>query len=71
MPKLTKRVVDAIAELCDQYLEHHALPHKKPSSIAGDRQIIRNYILPALGRRKVADVTRSDVQKLHLCEDAG
>jgi hypothetical protein len=41
------------------------LPRKKASSGIDDNQKARDYILPRLGRRKVAEVTRADVHDLH------
>ncbi|MGD0950387.1 MAG: tyrosine-type recombinase/integrase [Candidatus Binatia bacterium] len=59
------RQAETIADLCDRYIEHHALVRKKPGSVRNDRQMLRDYILPALGGRKVADIGRADVVKLH------
>jgi hypothetical protein len=41
------------------------LPRKKASSSVNDNQKANDYILPRLGRIKVADVTRIDVNDLH------
>jgi integrase len=38
---------------------------KKPRSVAGDRRMLRDLILPKLGKRKVEDVTRSEISRLH------
>jgi integrase len=54
-----------IAELCVRYLSEHADTRKKSRSVAGDRRMIDRFILLALGNRKVADVTRADIGKLH------
>jgi integrase len=59
------RKAETVGELCERYLEHHARVHKKPSSIRGDEVMLKTRILPALGKRKVGDVTRADVQRLH------
>ena len=54
-----------VSALADRYLTEHAEPHKRASSTAHDRRMINRNILPAMRRRKVAEVTRADVLKLH------
>ena len=51
-------------ELAELYLERHARPHKKPSSVREDTRILNTYLLPAWGRRKFESITRSDVIRL-------
>lgn len=57
----------AMSDLADQYLEHHAKPKKRTKSVKNDVSMLEATILPALGSRKVVDVTHRDVQKLHNC----
>ena len=59
------RQAETVAELCDRYLKHHAEVRKKSTSLRNDRANIRDYIEKSLGGRKVADITRADVVKLH------
>jgi integrase len=59
------RQAPTVAELCDRYLDEHARPHKKPSSVEEDRRNIEKHVKPMLGSRKVASVTVADVQRLH------
>lgn len=54
-----------VADLAERYMREHARPKKKPSSVRNDEQQWRNHVLPVLGKRKVADVSREDVSKLH------
>ncbi len=54
-----------VAELAERYIEEH-IPKKKDSSAREDRRILDTYVLPALGSRRLGDVTASDVAKLHL-----
>jgi integrase len=54
-----------IADLGQRYLDEHARPKKKPSSVKADLCNLKNHILPALGRREIADVSRADVARLH------
>ncbi len=59
------RKAPTMAELCDRYLAHHADTRKKAKSVYGDNRMIERFVRPALGTRKVADVTRADVTKMH------
>ncbi len=54
-----------VAALADRYLTEHAEPHKKASSTAEDRRLIKANIKPRLGSVKVASVQRSDVSSMH------
>jgi integrase len=59
-----ERTAPTVADLAKRYEAEH-LPGKRPRSADEDRALIRDYILPAIGRLKVADVTRADVERLH------
>jgi integrase len=59
-----ERKAPTVADLAKRYEAEH-LPGKRPRSAEEDRVLIRDYILPALGCLKVADVTRADVERLH------
>jgi integrase len=54
-----------VEALATRYLERHAEVRSKPSSLRGDRWLLRQYVLPALGHLKVEAVTRADVTALH------
>lgn len=56
---------ETMSELAERYLREHAAVKKKPKSVEGDRQMLRDHILPRLGGLKVADVSRRDVTALH------
>lgn len=60
-----EREAPTMEELAERYMREHALPKKKLSSVQRDESILRVILIPALGRRKVADVTRADVARLH------
>lgn len=53
-----------INDLAARYLVEHATK-KKPRSAAEDKRLLETIVLPALGKRTVASVTRADVAKLH------
>ncbi len=52
-------------DLFDRYLAEHSRAHKKPSSIAFDERMIRDVLRPELGNKKVTEISRADVSKLH------
>ena len=64
--KQVNRDSPSVKDLAGRYLREHAEPRKKPKSVANDRLLLRKHILPTLGQRRVGDVTRADVEKLHL-----
>lgn len=64
------REAPTMADLAERYMEEHARPHKKPSSVLNDELAWKSHILPALGRRKVADITREDVARFHRSKAA-
>lgn len=54
-----------VAALAERYMEAHVIPKKKPLAARSDESNLRLYILPAIGRLKVEDVTRRDIAELH------
>ena len=62
--RLQTREAPTVADLWRRYQQDH-LPRKKPRSASEDEHKARAYILPALGRHRVRDVTRADVKTLH------
>ena len=63
--RLAYRDAPTVAHLAERYMEEHARPTKKPASVVNDALYWRKHILPVLGSRKVADVTRDDIARLH------
>jgi integrase len=59
------REAPTVAVLCDDYLERHARPKKRGLSVKQDERIINRLIKPKLGNRKVASISRRDVDELH------
>ena len=64
------RHAPTVRELARDYLDRHALPHKRASSVRDDVAMIENDILPALGAKKVAAVRRRDIETLHQSKSA-
>ncbi len=63
--KAKARAAPNVTALCGDYLERHAIPNKRPKSVREDRSMIARHVQPALGARKVADVTRRQIEDLH------
>lgn len=59
------RKAATVAELCDDYLERHARPKKRKSSVEGDEHLIAAYIKPKLGARKAVSINRRDLDEIH------
>lgn len=63
----SKAIRDAptMQELCNQYMEVHAVPRKRPKSIANDRSMLNRLILPKFGHQKTRDISHNDIQNFH------
>ncbi|MBO9461693.1 site-specific integrase [Labrenzia sp. R5_0] len=53
-----------VNKLCDDYIERHAKPNKRPRSLEGDESLIRRIIKPQLGKKKIQDVTFRDIERV-------
>ncbi|NJL26893.1 MAG: site-specific integrase [Thermoanaerobaculia bacterium] len=53
-----------VADLAQRHLQDHAAIKKTDRSAKRDRQAWERCVLPQLGKRKVADITRADISKL-------
>jgi integrase len=62
--KKAKKEAPTVAEVVAQFLEEHA-SNLKPRTAGEYRRLFDTVILPALGRSKIAAVTRQDVAALH------
>ena len=49
----------------DQFMAEHVKPKLKASTAREYERTARLYIVPRLGRRPIAELTRQDVAKLH------
>lgn len=59
------RVAPTMRALCERFLRDHAETRSKPSYLKQQRRMVETRIIPALGSKQVADVTRADVVALH------
>ncbi len=63
--KIARKEAPTIAELAERFLAEHADAKRKASTALEYRRLLDKIILPALGKRKVADISRHDVTRLH------
>ena len=63
--RIAYRQAPTMKDLADRYMREHARPRKKPLGVVNDDRVWRKHVLPRLGKKKVADVTRADVFQLH------
>jgi len=54
-----------VKELAERFDDEHIKVRLKPGTAREYRRNLRRFILPALGRLKVADVSRADISKFH------
>lgn len=62
--RIDKREAPTMAELWDRYLKEYAKVFKKPSSVVSDEGVWRRYIEKPLGKKKAAEVNKTDVTKI-------
>jgi integrase len=65
MERLGQRRAATMADLGERFLAEHAAKKMKASSYYQADRHWRDFILPKLGRRKVPDITRTDIAELH------
>jgi integrase len=58
------REAPTVAELAERF-EREVLPRNRPATRAAYRHLLKAYVLPSLGRLKVAAVTHADVERMH------
>jgi integrase len=63
--RIARKRAPTIADLAERFLAEHAEAKRKGSTALEYRRLVDRIILPALGGRKVADVARHDINKLH------
>ncbi len=63
--KLAERRAQTVKELIDSYIKSPAFKNRTPETLREYRRMIKKVILPALGSKKLRDVRRDDIAKLH------
>lgn len=54
-----------LGDFCDYFLKHYAKSNLKPSTYKEYWRSVENFIKPALGTRKLQDIVKADISKLH------
>jgi len=60
-----KRRILSVSQLAEIFDDRHIALWVKPSTAAEYRRSLRTYILPAIGSKRVDEVTRQDIARLH------
>jgi integrase len=63
--KAAAKAAPTVAELAAKFLAEHVDAKRKASTAKEYRRLLDHVILPALGKKRAADMTRQDVAKLH------
>jgi integrase len=59
------RVAPTITVLAERFLAEHVATKTKPKTAYAYRRLVNCVIVPAIGAKRVRDVTRADVSRLH------
>lgn len=62
--KSAARRAPTVSDLFSRFITDYSLPRNKTSTVEANRSYGKLYIIPNLGRTKVADVTRADISSL-------
>jgi integrase len=64
--KKENRNLPLIKDLAQDYMDRYATPKKRPRSIAEDKKLLKNIILPSIGNQQVKNISRRTIETLHL-----
>jgi integrase len=59
------RAVRTFAELAAEFMRVHVRAKRKPRTVSEYQMLLDNRILPALGSKRIVEIRRSDVSRLH------
>jgi integrase len=60
------RAAPLVRELASRYLDEYAMLFKKPRSYKSDSSNLTNHVLPLIGAKKVAEITRADIESVKI-----
>ena len=63
--KIARKEAPTVADLVERFFAEHAEAKRKASTARTYRGLLDRIVLPALGKRKVVDITRADIAKLN------
>jgi integrase len=55
----------SVGVVLEQFMAEHVRPKLKTCTAEGYQRVAKLYVLPAIGRRSIGDVTRQDIARLH------
>jgi integrase len=64
--RLAAKHETTFGELARRYIDEYARPHKKPRSLADDEYCLARYIPRGWHSRRLSDITRTDIERLHV-----
>jgi hypothetical protein len=68
--KHKKVVAELVADLVRQFMEEEVDGKLKPRTAEAYRQLFDGIVLPAIGKKRLGDVTRQDIVKIHQARRA-
>jgi integrase len=63
--KTAAKTAPTVGELVARFLVEHAEAKRKPSTAREYRRLLEHVVLPLIGKHKVTDITRRDIERLH------
>jgi hypothetical protein len=63
--KIARKEAPTVADLVERFFAEHAQAKRKATTALQYRRLLDRIVLPALGKRKVVDITRADIAKFH------
>jgi len=63
--KKREKGLPTFEEFTEIYLSEYAEKHKKKSTVAHDRGLLSNVLIPAIGKRQISDIPRQDISRFH------
>ena len=64
--ELTEASNMTLGEWLDQWLEKYAATTVRESTLSGYRRYAEQYIGPILGRKRISQITTTDVQRMYI-----
>lgn len=61
----TKRKAPKLSDVSERFVDEHVEPRLKAGTQANYRAVLKNYILPTLGHKRITDITLADLSALH------
>jgi integrase len=63
--KAEHRKASTMSDLAERFMEEHVDARRKERTCAEYRRLIDRVLIPEIGKKKIVDVTRADVARLH------